>query len=58
MKIAAAASGDDCAVTDSATCLVQSVTEDGQENDWRNDTLEGEEMLDLVDIRRLYEMLR
>lgn len=38
---------DDSAGADSATGLVQRRSEDGQEDDWGNDGLEGEEVLDL-----------
>jgi hypothetical protein len=39
--------GDDGAVADGTASSAQSVTKDSQEDDWSNDTLEGEEVLDL-----------
>ena len=39
--------GDDCAVADSAAGFVQCRAEDGQEDDWCNDRLEHEEVLNL-----------
>lgn len=39
--------GNDSAVTNGAASLVQRVAEDGKEDDGRNYTLEGEEVLDL-----------
>jgi hypothetical protein len=38
---------NDCALAESATSFVQSVTEDSQKDNRCNDALEGEEILDL-----------
>jgi hypothetical protein len=42
-------------MADGATGPTQRVTENGQENDWCNNTLEGEEVLDLGGVSRVYE---
>ena len=47
--------GNDGAVADGATGLVQSITENSQENDWCDNTLEAKEVLDLGDISRVLE---
>lgn len=39
--------GDDGAAANGAPRLVQGVAKDGEENNWRNDGLESEEILDL-----------
>lgn len=48
---------DDRAVADGATSPAQSVSEDGEEDDWCNDRLEGEEVLNLGSISKSARML-
>ena len=47
--------GDDSTISDSAASLVQRGTENGQENDRCNKTLESEEVLDLGDVSPVHE---